>query len=106
LRAWLGLADLGHIALEDPGVTPRRLVTALESKRRPAALHLRTSSTVTAQRTWSRHRPKTFRYRGENPSRRKPSRLTRRIDARLAGWMFASRRCRPRSEEGRARTRT
>src|SRR5262245_5462614 len=92
LGSWLGGADLGDVALEDPGMDTRRVVPALEPKRRPAPRHRRTSSTVTAQRSWSRQRPRTFRYRGENPSRRKPTRRTRRSDARFAGWIFASRR--------------
>ena len=37
--------------------------------------------------------PPIFRYRGEYPSRRKPSRSASAIDAPLSGCMFASTRC-------------
>ncbi len=54
-----------------------------------------TSSTVIAQRSWSRHSPATLRKRGEKPSRRNPAELIRAIDASLSGWTFASTRCSP-----------
>jgi hypothetical protein len=43
------------------------------------------SSTVSAQRSWSRHLPAIFRYRGENPSNLNPSRWTNRRDRSLSG---------------------
>src|SRR5215217_9146667 len=43
------------------------------------------SSTVIAHLSWSRQRPATFRYRGENPSSRNPHPLTSWRDASLSG---------------------
>ena len=50
-------------------------------------------SALMAQRSWSRQRPATFRYLGENPSQMKPTRAATALDARFSGWMLASTRC-------------
>ena len=52
-----------------------------------------------AHRSWSRQRPATFRYRGENPSSRNRRPRTSAIEAVFPGWTFASMRCRPRRSE-------
>ena len=68
-----------------------------------ASCHTRAvRSSMAAQRSWSRHAPLMNRNCLDRPSRSKPQLRTRRIDGALAGWMFASTRCRPSLRERRA----
>jgi len=60
-RPRLDLGDVRYIPLEDPGMSPCGLVSALEPQRRLGGFHRRNASAVMAQRSWSRQRPNTFR---------------------------------------------
>src|SRR5262249_40684240 len=60
-RAGLDVAGVRDIALEDPRMGPCGFVAPLEAERRLTALQRRNASAVIAQRSWSRHRPQTFR---------------------------------------------
>lgn len=87
-----------HYASRDPWAGSACLLDATKFLRRkrdrmrvigpehaPYLFYLVTSSAVIAHRSWSRHWPRTFRYRGEKPSLRKPHLRTNAMEGRLSG---------------------